>query len=239
MIESVNNEHIKNICKLKLKKHRDEENKFLIEGYHLIEEALKENILEEVFILNNETNTYEIKTTIVSEKVMKKLSNMQNTNIVGLCKKRISQKIGNKVLILDKLQDPGNVGTIIRSAVAFDVDTIIITPNSVDIYNEKVLRASQGMFFKINFLEADIQTIIPLLKKEGHTIIGSTVTESTPLKNLENHEKYVLIVGNEGQGLSNETLNLCDIKVNIEMSSNCESLNVGIATSIILYEMSR
>ena len=154
IITSLNNEHIKELNKLKEKKYRDQEGLFLLEGEHLVIEALKHNTIEELIVLEDTSfESDNIKTTIVSKEVMKKLSSMDSyPSVIGVSKKIEEKEMGNKVLILEDIQDPGNLGTMIRSAVAFDIDTIILSPKTVDLYNSKVIRATQGMIFSINIV---------------------------------------------------------------------------------------
>ena len=151
---SVENEKIKNLCKLEKKKYRDMTNTYIVEGEHLVIEALKANVLDEIFVLEGSNFSFDVKTTEVSFEVMKKLSSMDTPiNIIGLCHKNSNNEIlGNRVVLLDELQDPGNLGTIIRSSLAFNIDTIILSENTVDLYNPKVLRATQGMHFHINII---------------------------------------------------------------------------------------
>ena len=159
--------------------------------------------------------------------------------MIGICKKIESNDIGNKVLILDQIQDPGNLGTIIRSAVAFSFDTIILSNDSVDLYNSKVIRASQGMIFNLNIKRCNLTDIIPKLKKENYKIFGTRVTGGNDIKSIEKNNKFAIIMGNEGNGLSLDIQKLCDEFIYIKMNEKCESLNVGVATSIILYELSK
>ena len=147
--------------------------------------------------------------------------------------------VGNRVLILDDIQDPGNLGTIVRSAVAFNIDTIVLSKNTVDLYNPKVIRATQGMIFHINIIEKNLTEFISNLKKNQYKIFSTNVVNGKSIKNVEKGEKFAIIVGNEGKGVSNEVNSLCDEFIYIEMNNKCESLNVAVATSIILYELSR
>ena len=141
MIESVNNERIKEYSKLNTKKYRDESGLFIVEGEHLVEEALKKTQAVEIYSLDE---TY----TQVSESVMRKLSSLSTPpNVLAVCKKLEEGELKGNILILENLQDPGNLGTIIRSSVAFNIDTIVLSLDSVDLYNSKVIRATQGMLF--------------------------------------------------------------------------------------------
>lgn len=236
MIDSLDNKKIKEITSLKIKKYRDQYGLFLVEGKHLVDEAKKSGLLEEVILLDDE---YDFdKKLIVSEKVMKKLSFQDSLpSIMGVCKIKDNKLIGSKYLLLDGIQDPGNLGTIIRSSLAFGVDTIVLSKDSVDLYNDKVIRSTQGMIFHINIIRCDLEEVINKIKGDIK-IIGTSLGDSTPLRSIDKLERYALIVGNEGNGVKKEILDLCDDIVRIEMNKDVESLNVGVATSIILYEMS-
>lgn len=238
---SINNEKIKNIKKLNSKKYRNEFNSFLVEGEHLVEEAYKKGLLTCLILEENINYSLDVETIKVSRDVLKYISELDNpTNIMGICKKINSDRVvGNKVLIFDDIQDPGNLGTIIRSAVAFNIDTIILSKNTVDLYNSKVIRATQGMIFNINIIEKDIEEIIPILKKDSYKIYGTNVKNGKSLKNVEKCKKFAIIMGNEGKGVKKEILDMCDEYIYIDMNKNCESLNVGVATSIVLYEFSK
>ena len=162
-----------------------------------------------------------------------------NQHIMSICKLLNNNNIGNKVLILDDIQDPGNLGTIIRSVVAFNFDTIILSKNTVDIYNSKVIRASQGLIFKTNIIIADLEDIILKLKSKNYNIIGTKVDNGVDIKDIQSSNSFALIMGNEGNGVSKNILDLCDSYAHINMNKDCESLNVGVATSIMLYELSK
>lgn len=236
---SVNNPKIKEIKKLKEKKYRDKQNLFLIETYHLIEEAYKNNLLKEIYVLEGHTFNFNIPINYVSENVMKTLSNMPSIpNIIGVCEKKKDSIKGN-IVILDDVQDPGNLGTIIRSACAFNIDTIILSKGCADVYSPKVLRSAQGMIFNTNIVIKDIKEEIPILKENGYKIYGTKVNGGKILKTLEKSEKFAIIMGNEGNGVNKHLLDMCDEYIYIKMNEKCESLNVAVATSIILYELGR
>jgi len=238
IITSLTNNKIKNLSKLNQKKYRDEENIFLVEGYHLVEEAYKSNNLIEILKTEDFDCDIKIKTTIVTYDIIKKLSHTENPQkIIGVVNKIKEQPIGNKVLIVDELQDPGNLGTIIRSSVAFGIDTVILSENTVDLYNDKVIRSSEGMLFKINIIKKNTSEIIKELKQNNYQIFGTRVTNGQNIKDISIPPKYAFIVGNEGNGVRKEVLDLCDKYIYIPISKECESLNVAIATSIILYEL--
>ena len=233
MIESVNNPKIKEYSKLQSKKYRDETGLFIVEGDHLVEEALKKTQAVDIYSLDD---SY----TQVSESVMRKLSSLSTPpNVLAICKKLEEGEIGKKILILENLQDPGNLGTIIRSSVAFGDYTIVLSKDCVDFYNVKVLRASEGMVFNSNILIRDLNTFIPELKKKRVKVYTTNVVNGTPVRDIEIPESYAIVMGNEGNGVTKNIASMCDEAIYIPMSDKCESLNVGIATSIILYEFSQ
>lgn len=237
-ITSVNNNHIKELCKLKEKKYRDSTNTYLIEGEHLIYEAYKEGILLEVLPLIGEDFSMDSRITFISRDVMKKLSSTDSIpNVIGVCKKKEEKEVGNKILILEDIQDPGNLGTIIRSSLAFGIDTIVLSPKTVDLYNSKVVRSTQGMMFHINIIVRELIPFIKELKKDNYVIYGTKVDNGINVKDIEKKDKYALIIGNEGNGMSSNVESLCDNNLYIDMDKRVESLNASVAASILLYEM--
>ena len=240
IITSVDNKKIKKLAKLLIKKYRDQEDCFLVSGRHLILEAYKNKMLIEIICTEDCNISLDIPTTYVTYQVIKKLTTDKTPEkIVGVVKKINKDKLGSKVLILDDIQDPGNLGTIIRSSVAFNIDTIILSNNTVDLYNDKVLKATEGMIFDINIRKEDINSFIDFLKTKEYKIYGTNVDGGKVVKDLELRGNYAIIVGNEGNGVKREILSKCDEYFYIPMSSTCESLNVGVATSIILYELNK
>ncbi len=236
MINSVNNEKIKKYSKLLQKKYRDETNFYLVSTDHLVKEAIKNKKVIDIFVLDGTKENY-INSTIITDQVMRKLTTLKTLpNVVAVVKKNEEKNINGNVILLDGVQDPGNVGTIIRSAVAFNIDSIVLGSGTVDIYNEKVLRASEGMINNINIIKKDLVDTILDLKVNGYEIIGTKVDGGTNIKEIKS-SKYALLVGNEGSGVSKNLLDLCDKYAYIKMNKNCESLNVGVATSIIIHEL--
>ena len=232
MIESVNNEKIKQYAKLNIKKYREEMGLFIVEGEHLVEEAKKANLLVEAFSLDGSIGTK------VNLNVMKKLSSLKNVpNVLGIAKIKENNSIKGNILLIDNIQDPGNLGTIIRSAVAFNIDTIVASLNTVDAYNTKVLRSSEGMFFNVNYVIADLREVIESL--EDYDIFTTNVNGGESIADIEITKPYALIVGNEGAGVREVISSLANKTLYIPMKKTCESLNVAIATSIILYELAK
>ena len=234
-----NNDKIKEIRKLKDKKYRDKLGLFLVEGEHLVLEAYKKGCIKELILEQDTVFPLDVETMYVTNDIINYISELETPqNIMAVCTKLEEGEIGNKLLILDNIQDPGNLGTIIRSAVAFNIDTIVLSSDTVDLYNPKVIRATQGLMFHINMIKKDLLEFIPTLKDE-YRILGTRVTHGKSIKTLEKIEKFAIIMGNEGNGIKEETAELCDDFVYIEMNDNCESLNVAVATSIILYELDK
>lgn len=233
IIESLNNEKIKYYTKLQNKKYREEAGLYIAPGEHLVREAIALNLTKEVFLLEGEENTYG-NVTYVKETVMKKLSGLESApKVLAVVRKNVSNEITGNVVILDDLRDPGNIGTIIRSAVAFNYETVIISPNSADVYNIKTIRATEGMLYKVNIVIKELNEVITELKNNDYKIIGTDVQKGThPYKIVG---KHALIIGSEAKGMSNNVKDLCDEFFYIPMNKKCESLNAGVSASILMY----
>ncbi len=233
MIESVNNERVKNIIKLKNTKYRDEEGLFIVEGPHLVKEAKMAGVLKEAYTIDERYDG-----ELISINVMKKLCQTQTVSPqIGICYIKKNEKIGNRILFLDGIQDPGNLGTLLRSAKAFGFDSLFLAKGTVDVYNDKVIRSSQGAIFKLNYLYGDKLEFINKYKNEYQIFSTNVINGKTP-DEVTFSDKIILILGNEGNGVSKE---ICDLKLNnlyIPMQ-NMESLNVGVAGSILMYEISK
>lgn len=240
LITSTDNKKIKEIVKLKQKKYRNIENKFIIETENLIEEAYLENRLEEVYILENENISLKLACPIyeVTSKVMDKIKSVNTSKILGIAtKKENLEYIGKRYLMLDKVSDPGNLGTIIRSASAFDIDTIILSEDCCDVYNEKTIRATEGAIFKVNIITEDLEEAINNLKKLNINIYRTDVNAGKDITEISK-DNFCIIMGNESNGVSEKIKNQVEKSVHIK-TNNVESLNVAVATSIILYELNK
>lgn len=240
VINSINNEHIKELAKLNIKKYREEKKLFLIEGYHLVEMAKK--YLVEILVTNEKDIPKwfdESKVSLVNDKIIEKLANTKTPEmIIGVCKyMNESKTYGDKILLLDNLQDPGNIGTLIRSSLAFDIDTIVLGNKSVDIYNDKLIRSTQGAIFKINIVSRELKEVIEELKKDKVYVIGTSLKRAIPLNDVGKMNRYAILLGNEGNGVSEDLLKLTDINVMIPMNKKIDSLNVGVAGGIIMFYM--
>ena len=221
LITSVHNEHIKELVKLKEKKYRDESNTFLVETKHLVLEAYKAGLIKELILEQDEIFPLDVPITYVSKEILKKLSSVESpSKVMAVVNKReIENTYGEKVLILDRIQDPWNLGTIIRSAVAFNIKTIICSPDTVDFYNPKVVRASQGMLFHIPIFVENTNKLIIKLKKEDYKIVGTKVTNGEDVRKASIYSHFALVIGNEGQGISKNIDKLCDEYLYIKMNT--------------------
>ena len=233
---STSNEKIKNIKKLQNKKYRDQKNLFIVEGEHLVKEAFSLSRLELLIVEENYDIDIDIPKMIVSGRVMKYLSELETpTHYLGVVKKNNNNFIGKRIIALDGVQDPGNLGTIIRSSVAFNFDTILLSKDCVDTYNSKVLRATQGMILKVNIIRCDLCEV--LSKLDNYKIYGTSVVNGKNIKDVKEKNNVVVVMGNEGTGVTNEVQELCNDFIYIPMNKNCESLNVAVASSIIMHEL--
>lgn len=243
VIKSLDNDRVKLLSKLSKKKYRDEVGLYLVEGEHLVREAYRAKVVSYLVVLDGFTENYDCEKIIVSYDVLKKISNMDTPpSIMAVCRKKDNNNIsGSRILLLDEIQDPGNLGTIIRSSLAFNIDTIILTEGSVDLYNPKVLRGTQGMIFHINIVSMKKCEVIDYMKKNNIPIYGTSVVDGVDVSTLSRFEKdrFCLAMGNEGNGLSNDIFNACSKNLYIKMNDKVESLNVGVACSILLYELGR
>ncbi|WP_138205164.1 TrmH family RNA methyltransferase [Haloimpatiens lingqiaonensis] len=254
IIKSKDNNIIKEVKKLKEKKYREEKESFLIEGFRFVEEALKSSFtVEQVFIVDKCMNKWEemcknlnleSKTAIVvSEQVLKLISNTDNPQgIIAVVKNQhmnISQREG-MYLLADRIQDPGNMGTIIRTAHAVGALGVIVTKGTVDIYNDKTLRSTMGSIFNIPVIQDKDLTTVKELVNEGFKLVASYLdNESEDFYDVDLPSKGIFIVGNEGNGISEEIVNMSHMKVKIPMPGGAESLNASVAASIMMYEFLR
>ncbi len=240
-ITSVNNQLIKDLFSLQQKKARLAQNKFLIEGLHLVEEAYKTNNLEIVLstdetLLSNFKNT---KNILVNDLIINKLSTTKNPqNIIGVSPiKENKYTEAYQYVVLDGINDPGNLGTIIRTSLALGVNNLILSNNTVDVYNEKVVRATQGAIFKANIYYTDLKEIYTKLKQENIKIITTSLNAKKTLNEIEKIEKFALVVGNEANGISEVSIKNQDETIIIPIKNDIESLNVAVAASIVLYTL--
>ncbi len=227
---------IKEIKKLHQKKYRDESDLFIAEGEKAVNELIKTKI-EVIEIYSTDRNS---NYTIISEDDMKKISTTASAcTILAIAKKRkISVediKNENKIILLDSISDPGNLGTIIRSSAAFNINAIILYGNCTELYSPKVIRSCAGNFFKTPIVH--IASISDIEKNLPDHIKISTALGKKNNTDIYNYEKFIIMFGSEAKGLSEELINICQKNIKIDMSKNVESLNVAVCCSIILYEI--
>ena len=247
MITSVSNKKIKEIQKLKENKNIKKYSKYLIEGKHLVEEALKSQVVEEIIVSENfvEFNLIEVfsgEVTRVTQSVMKTLSDTITTQgIIAVCKienKLLDIKKYQKVLMLDKVQDPGNLGTIIRTADAFDFDCIILGKGTTSLYGQKVIRCTQGSNFHIDCF-ANIDLVDLINDMDDFNIFATSLKADKYIDQLNDiNGKIAVVFGNEGAGVSEEILDKVNNLLKISMPGRAESLNVSVAAGIVMHYIS-
>lgn len=232
-IESLHNAKLKYWKNLKLKKYRDQEKRFLVYGNHLIEEAKKYYLIE-TLISSDETLEADF---YITKQMARELCDLPSvpSMMAVVRKQEANNYFQDKILALDGIQDPDNLGALIRSALAFGFKDILLSLNCVDLYNEKVIRATQGAMFGVNILRTDLVLTLNDLKEKGYKIIGAD-NKNTPLKRSKS--KIALVLGSEGSGLSVQVNNLIDQFDTIK-TQEVESLNVSIAGAILMYEWSK
>ncbi len=240
MITSIQNERIKAINKLKQKKYRHESACFIIEGPHLIEEALKSKfevlylIKDESYPLPETFKSLEILT--VSKNVLAHLAETkQPQGILAVVKMTELKKQPGHVLLIDAIQDPGNLGTMIRTAASAGFSEVILGKGTVDLYNDKVIRSTQGALFNIRIRQADLVEAITELKQASVEIWAASLSEAKYYHQNKVKKETAIIIGNEGAGIHSDILKLSDKRVKIPIYGNVESLNAGVAAGILMY----
>lgn len=237
MITSIHNKIIKDLMKLKQKKYR--EDYYLVESMHLVEEAVKAKQAD--LIISTQEIDMGVENLVVSQEVMEKLAFTKTPQpIMARCFIQKDKKLvdANRYLILDNLQDPGNIGTLIRTALAFQIDQVILSKQCVDLYNDKLLRAMQGAHFHISCIYEDLNKVIPLLQEKGVQVVGSALENGKAIDTIKNQKKMAFVLGNEGNGMEQEIIDICD-KIAYIPISTIESLNVAVAGSIMMYHFHR
>lgn len=253
-IESRDNLLIKKVKKLKERKYRNQENKFLVEGFRFASEALESSYeVQYVFISDSQMKRWEsfdmesklqnmTKVYCVSDAVMKELCSTDTPQGV-VCtvnvKKSIARYDNGFYILADQIQDPGNMGTIIRTAHAANALGVITTKGTVDIYNEKTLRATMGSIFYIPVIEDFEFSTLNALSDNGFKIIVSSLEAESNIYDEDLTGRVILCIGNEGNGISDRVIEMADVKIKIPMPGGAESLNAGVAASIIMYETLR
>lgn len=234
-IDSKNNQKIISCFKLKNPSYRNVKKLFLSEGIYNLKMALEENIVKEIYTLSPLDFVDEnIIQYIVNEDIIKKLSSSKNPQGIVFVSSFINKTINqnNHLVYLDNIQDPGNLGTIIRTALALNYDGVILSKGCCSIYNDKAIASSKGAIYKIPICEGNISDF-----KNTHKIISSTLKDSSiSLNEISKIDKFVVCFGNESHGISLDVESNSDIFIKIPMS-NIDSLNVAVSAGIILYKI--
>mgnify|MGYP001237768553 CR=1 FL=1 len=253
-IQSKDNLLIKDIKRLKEKKHRIQSCKFLIEGFRFVCEGLESDFdVPLVFISENSKDRWdsfnvqsklqkETKVYTVTDQILKSISSTDTPQGIVAVVNNKSISLENKqgfYTLVDKVQDPGNMGTIIRTAHAAGALGIIVTKGTVDIYNEKTLRSTMGSIFHMPIIQDDNLSQLKFLKSNGFKLIVSSLDTDSNFFDVDLKDKSIIAVGNEGNGISKEILDISDVKIKIPMPGGAESLNVSIAASIMMFEVIR
>ncbi|MFV0557554.1 MAG: TrmH family RNA methyltransferase [Enterococcus sp.] len=245
-IQSVKNPVVKEAKKLYQKKYREQQNSYLIEGFHLVEEAAKNQVLSALFFDERGQKEWgawideqACEQYFVSKEVMSSLSELPHSQgIIAIVKKAVIQEIDyqGQWLLLDNVQDPGNVGTMIRTADAAGFTGVILGEGCADIYSVKVLRSMQGSNFHLPVLSGRLNEYIALLKQAGMKVYGTELNENAQsFQTVVPTQDVALIMGNEGAGVSPDLLALTDANLYIPIYGQAESLNVGIAAGVLMY----
>lgn len=257
IIKSKDNNKIKYVRNLSSKKFRDEENAFVVEGVKFVLEAINEGA-DIKFLLVSED--------VQNKDEVKKIISLADEDKAVICSRQIfdgaadtvsaqgvlaviNKKTPNKedlinrynfIIMCDRIQDPGNLGTIVRIADAFGPAALFLNRGCVDLYNPKVVRASAGAVFRVPFIIDDSDSeFIDIMKEKDFYIVSTVVDSEYTFDNMEERQKICLVIGNEGQGVSQEILNNSDISLTIKMTGRAESLNASVAAGISIYEIKK
>lgn len=247
IIRSKENRLVKDLKKLKQKKYRDSEDKFLAEGIKFLDylQYIPEMIIirEDILTNNNYLDRiakFDVKKIFIDKKIFSDLSSQENSQgiLILYKKKKFDIKnLSNDIVILDDVSDPGNLGTIIRICDATKFKDLILTKNSVDAYNEKVIRASMGSILNINIEYMEREDILKMLKENNyHSYATYLDKNSLHYNKVEIKSKNAIILGNESKGVGEDFLRIADTKTIIPILGNAESLNVAVASALILYK---
>ena len=256
IITSKDNENIKNIRKLKEKKYRDLNNKYIIEGIRILKEAIEENAKIDTIVICEDYSKdnsldkkllYEIakyNCIYVDRKVFSVLTDVQNPQgILAVIEKNSSEENidynQDMIVLLDGIQDPGNLGTIIRTIDSVGLNQVIISKETADTYSPKVVRSTMGAIFRVNVIESmDLINTIKTLKKHKFKVHATSLNSEKDIYNID-YNKTCIVIGNEGNGVTKEVMEASDDSIKIPMLGKTESLNASVATGIILYEYVR
>ena len=255
-ISSKENELIKHIKKLKDKKERDSSNEYVIEGIKLIQEAIQENVnIKQIIVCDDCDKTESIPKDLmyeiakydciyVTKKVFKYISEVQEPQgILAVIEKNNSDVeidyTQDIIVALDDVQDPGNLGTILRTVDSIGLTQILVSKGTADSYNPKVVRSTMGAIFRIKIIECeDLEKTLKEIKKHKFKVVVTSLQTENSIYEI-NYNKKVIVIGNEAKGVEKNIQELADEKIKIPMLGKTESLNASVATGIVLYEYVR
>ena len=255
-ISSKDNEFVKHIKKLKDKKYRDQSNEYVIEGIKLVEEAINENAkIKQIVICEECTKTQEISKKLmyeiasfdcvyVTENVFNSITEVKNPQgILAVIERKNSENEINYnediIVALDGIQDPGNLGTILRTVDSIGLKQILVSKETADVYNPKVVRSTMGAIFRVKVIECDnLEKTLKEIKKYKYEIVVTSLQTNESIYDIK-YNKKIIVIGNEANGVSKEIQEMADKKVKIPMLGKTESLNASVATGIVLYEYVR
>lgn len=256
LITSKDNEIVKHIKKLADKKYRDQNNCYIIEGIKLVEEAIQEEaLIEKIVICEESTKTAEISKNLmyeiakydciyVTEKIFKTISQVMNPQgILAVIKKNKERPLINYnediIVALDDIQDPGNLGTILRTVDSVGLKQLIVSKGTADVYNPKVVRSSMGAIFRVEVIEVEnLKETIEIIRRNNYNLLVTSLQTENSVYDID-YNKKVIVIGNEANGVSKEIQDMADQKIKIPMLGKTESLNASVATGVILYEYVR
>lgn len=255
-ITSKDNELIKHIRKLKDKKYRDESNEYVVEGVKLVEEAVKENAkIKQIIVCEDTTRTYEIPTHImleiaryecisVSNKIFNIITQVTNPQgIMAIIEKNAQDAqidyTQDIIVVLDDVQDPGNLGTILRTVDSIGLNQIIVSKGTADAFNSKVVRSTMGAIFRIKIIEVEnLAQAIKEMRKHHFKLMVTSLQTKNSIYDIDFYKK-IIVIGNEANGVSKEIQDMADEKAKIPMLGRTESLNASVAAGVVMYEYVR
>lgn len=256
VITSKDNEFVKHLKRLKEKKYREEFGEFIVEGVKMIQEAIDEKAKIKQIVICDDCKTqgnfsseflYEIAKydcVYVTEKIFLQITDVMNPQgILAVIDKKVDKSeidyTSNLFLILDNIQDPGNMGTILRTADSINLKQIIVAKGTADCYNPKVVRSTMGAIFRVKVIECEnLENVVKEMKKRKIKVYATDLATDKSIYDV-NYNKSAIIIGNEANGVSKNLLDLATQKIKIPMIGKTESLNAAVATGIILYEAIR
>ncbi|MEK4217869.1 MULTISPECIES: TrmH family RNA methyltransferase [unclassified Bacillus (in: firmicutes)] len=243
-IESAKNQKVKDWKKLHTKKERTKTNTYLIEGEHLVEEALKSPGAVKEILVKDEADIppnldMGIQCYVLSEDAFSAVTETETPQRIAAVCNMPEEHLAppKRVLLIDAVQDPGNLGTMIRTADAAGLDAVVLGDGTVDAFNGKTLRSAQGSHFHIPVVRRNLQSYVDELKAEGVKVYGTALQNGAPYQDISPSGSFALIVGNEGAGVDTGLLEKTDLNLYVPLYGQAESLNVAIAAAILMYHL--